>query len=434
MRVNSSNHFFWSRHILGEYMQPLLEFQNYPNDNQTIYLRYGSFAFNKNYLQMYIVDHPTEGYAAISYNKNYKGDPTFTTNPVWEHDQSWNSYQIYTLKSSNFTNVLYTFSLARTSTGILIRLVVPITILTVIGGLIFWSNPKERVNLTVTLLLSVAAMYVVIISNIPLVGYLTAVDEYCFMMFVVLAVAIVVHQAYYILLIRAEEDETEEVEREKRISEINQLRTNLTEEEAQKAAEQVASGESLLQDPIYRVGSMGEANSPTKKEKSSSDSTQNVNNKDAMAKFNILSTRDRILFDFRTIVCKCFEIIGRVVIVPIAVLSFSFIFGNEKDMDSQSTVITTVIIAIFLAIVLVSEGFMLSSDVRTAIKNQKQLDDLLVKTTKAEKRKLTWRQYFRLFFSVDTSSYSIKSPKPDGRGKKQIAPVESEEFFEGATS
>lgn len=40
-------------------------------------------------------------------------------------------------------------------------------------GLTFWANVDSRIDTTMTILLSVSALYVVILSNIPLLGYLT---------------------------------------------------------------------------------------------------------------------------------------------------------------------------------------------------------------------------------------------------------------------
>jgi hypothetical protein len=39
--------------------------------------------------------------------------------------------------------------------------------------LTFWANLDDRINMTMTILLSVSALYVVILGNIPLLGYLT---------------------------------------------------------------------------------------------------------------------------------------------------------------------------------------------------------------------------------------------------------------------
>ncbi len=379
-------------------MQPLFQFEDYPNDKQTIYLRYGSYAFSQSLLNLTFENDKTG--SAVSYNKNFNNDATFTTNPVWQHDQSWHDQFTYVSPSSQSRNAVFAIDLERTSTGILVRLVIPVTILTVIGGLIFWSHPKERVSLTVTLLLSVAAMYVVIIGNIPLVGYLTAVDKYCFMMFVILAVAIVFHQIYYIMLIRSDEDKTDELERSKRISEINQLRTHISEAEAAEANEVLshphghidtthpqASGSSIHcpTPQVHLPGSPSNNSKPPflcstshsvsqatlRKEKSM------ALQKQAIMEFKLLSARDRILYDIRTFCCKALEIFGRLVVVPFAVISFTYIFSDQSDTTSTSNVDTGTVMAVFLLVVIATEIYMITKDVITANQNRESLSKLL---------------------------------------------------------
>ena len=46
-------------------------------------------------------------------------------------------------------------------------------IVVIVVGLTFWANVDSRIDTTMTILLSVSALYVVILSNIPLLGYLT---------------------------------------------------------------------------------------------------------------------------------------------------------------------------------------------------------------------------------------------------------------------
>jgi len=77
-----------------------------------------------------------------------------------------------------------------------VRLVLPITLLIFLAGLTFWAEYGGRVDSTITLLLSVSALYIVILANIPLLGYLTAIDTYIFWMFLMLIFTCVLHQMY----------------------------------------------------------------------------------------------------------------------------------------------------------------------------------------------------------------------------------------------
>lgn len=171
--MNASNSIFWSRHVYLTIKQPTLNFKEYPNDEQTIHLRYGSYAFNQTYLQLLLLA------KAVTFNQNYDGSDTFKENPLWIYDNDGTTYDVY-ISSSGFTNAIYNIGMLRDGSGIVVRLILPATLLILLGGLTFWSNYEGRVDSTITLLLAVSALYIVIIANIPLVGYLTLVDEYIF--------------------------------------------------------------------------------------------------------------------------------------------------------------------------------------------------------------------------------------------------------------
>ena len=154
-------------------MQPKFQFDKYPMDQQIIHLRYGSYAYNQNLLKMVYIDKP------ISFNQNFDKTDTFTENPIWTYDNSSTNSETY-VSSSGFLNAIHHLYVDRRGNGIVIRLILPIAMLIMLAGLTFWSDYESRVDSTVTLLLSVSALYIVILANIPLLGYLTAIDKYVF--------------------------------------------------------------------------------------------------------------------------------------------------------------------------------------------------------------------------------------------------------------
>ena len=174
IRINSTNDIFWSRHTVGTFMQPKFKFDDYPSDNQTIHIRFGSYAYSQSFLKN-AFNEP----GALTLNQNYDGTKTFESNPIWTFDNSTTTYNLY-LSSSGFLNAIYNISVKRQGNGIVIRLILPIALLIILGGLTFWAQYEGRVDSTITLLLSVSALYIVILSNIPLLGYLTAIDKYVF--------------------------------------------------------------------------------------------------------------------------------------------------------------------------------------------------------------------------------------------------------------
>ncbi len=68
----------------------------------------------------------------------------------------------------------------RKGSGIVIRLVLPLFLLLLLSAVTFWMTTEKRVDVTITIMLSVSALYIVILGNIPLVGYLTKLDKFVF--------------------------------------------------------------------------------------------------------------------------------------------------------------------------------------------------------------------------------------------------------------
>lgn len=118
----------------------------------------------------------------------------------------------------------------RAGRGILVRFALPILILLLLSAATFWADFNSRIDTTMTVLLSVSALYVVIIegtssescmlywelefilflfmilhvlitllAGIPQVGYLTTFDEWIFTMYTALAIFVILHQVVIVL-------------------------------------------------------------------------------------------------------------------------------------------------------------------------------------------------------------------------------------------
>ena len=68
--------------------------------------------------------------------------------------------------------------LQRASFGVVYRLALPVLLLLLLVGLTFWGSPESRIDTTITILLAVSALYIVIFSSVPMLGYLTTFDSY----------------------------------------------------------------------------------------------------------------------------------------------------------------------------------------------------------------------------------------------------------------
>lgn len=187
LKLNSSNVFEWGTSVDATLMQPKFDFTRYPTDTQTVNIRYIVFNFATPFVQMGFW-----GAQSLKWNINYDGTATFKDNPIWSFESvSWSNFE-----GNGFTYALYQIVMKRQGQGIVLRLVLPITLLLLLAGMTFWVRYENRVDTTITLLLSISALYIVILTNIPLVGYLTDVDNYVFWMFLLLICVIILHQIY----------------------------------------------------------------------------------------------------------------------------------------------------------------------------------------------------------------------------------------------
>lgn len=92
----------------------------------------------------------------------------------------------------------------RKSSGVIQRFVMPVLILMMLSGVVFWARREERASKTMSILLAVTTLYIVLFRSIPLVGYLTSLDSYIMAMFLLLTVALFVHQAIDTLSLKIE--------------------------------------------------------------------------------------------------------------------------------------------------------------------------------------------------------------------------------------
>ena len=390
LRVNSSNIFFWSRHIKADFMQPDLTFHNFPQDNQTLHIRYGSYAFNSDYLQLNVLE------PAISYNKNYDERLTFTKNPVWRHDALWTNHTTYLSSSSKFQNVVYSIGIARDSLGIMSRFVFPIAILSLIGGFIFWSHPEDRVSLTVTLLLSVAAMYVVVINNIPLVGYLTAIDKYVMLIFIILGLAVLLHQIYYTLSNHAQHTEF-----------MDDLEHNIAAKGSESCNVQAPMK------PVQHTVSL-----------TPSATTQRRLRKAARPLRRALVS---ILFDGRVVISRLLQTLGRLFIVPASGIAILIVF-SKRDVSFVTSLTTLIVITI---VVLLLEISTITKDLQKAKRHWP-----IIRELKSDARMV---RFWAWVFGEPSPMRTISSSTVDSTGAEngdiagegQVVPVEPTEEEKG---
>eukprot|EP00981_Chlorochromonas_danica_P009428 scaffold2678_cov236-Ochromonas_danica.AAC.3 len=189
LTLSSKNMFLYKAACTITMIQTSLKFNNYPNDYQSLHLRVYAYPYDNTTAVMTI-------YNGVSFSTDEEGKPTFPQNQLWSYKGSYASVYNSGGSSSSTSIATFVINVQRKSAGIVLRLVVPVLFLVVLSTLTFWTVPDQRVSITITILLSVSALYIVIINNIPMVGYLTTVDRFIFAMFLVLVLVVVVHQIY----------------------------------------------------------------------------------------------------------------------------------------------------------------------------------------------------------------------------------------------
>jgi hypothetical protein len=139
-----------------------------------ITIRYGSKGYTQTYLNLTLVE-PDSITQHISYDGSSRH---FNLNSQWNYLGSSARAFIY-LSPSRHTDAVFVLPVERYGSGVVVRLAIPITMLLVLAGCTFWvGHPESRISATSGLIIAVTALYIVLISNVPFVGYATRVDTF----------------------------------------------------------------------------------------------------------------------------------------------------------------------------------------------------------------------------------------------------------------
>lgn len=174
LSFNNKNMFVMKAAVVLKIVQSGFTFKKYPGDSQDLILRYYIYPFDNRTAIMTIYGN------GISFSTDQRNEDTFALNPLWTYKNATATIYNSQGASSATSYALFTINIERKGSGIVLRLVVPVLLLLILSTLTFWAAYEERVNITITILLSVSALYIVILGNIPLVGYLTSLDKYIF--------------------------------------------------------------------------------------------------------------------------------------------------------------------------------------------------------------------------------------------------------------
>ena len=139
-----------------------VDYSQYPMDNQKLLLTVYSMGFVNVFLKI-------RGLTDTLFMDSDLGS-------IWNYVQS--SVAFSQTEDEDFSTCNITIEIARQSLGVVYRLAFPIMLLLLLVGLTFWGEHASRVDTTITILLSVSALYIVVFSSVPMIGTLTEFDKY----------------------------------------------------------------------------------------------------------------------------------------------------------------------------------------------------------------------------------------------------------------
>jgi hypothetical protein len=184
----------WSRHLQMKLIQSQFDYRKYPMDEQFIMLRFFSYGLNSSLLVQEFYD-PV---APVSLFANYKGTPTFTENAIWTYQRCPGEIVLEVNGYGRVRSAVHDFCyISRQSTGVTMRLGVPILLMVILAVFTFWASMETRSDSTVTILLAVSALYIVVFQSVPMLGYLTVFDSFVLVMFFMLFIVCLIHQSVF---------------------------------------------------------------------------------------------------------------------------------------------------------------------------------------------------------------------------------------------
>lgn len=189
LKLFEYGHLEWEQHIVMTLVESSFNYEGYPHETQDIYVRFYSFAVPAQELLFIPQEKPILLFA------NNVGTPAIRQNPLWTFDSAAVAFDSITFTGFYPRSVgTVQITVKRQNEGMIWRLAVPILLLVVLAGVAFWADPIDRMNITITVLLSVSALYIVVFQNIPMIGYLTKFDFFVLFMFVALFICCNLHQ------------------------------------------------------------------------------------------------------------------------------------------------------------------------------------------------------------------------------------------------
>lgn len=189
IKIFPNGSMFWSRHILTTLSEGQMNLHSYPLDTQNISLTFQSYAYASKLLNLVFI--PGKA-VVINTNDQLNNVAYVNLNNLW-HYHSFSAYTqliptpVVFDPTRSFDTAYVNLCFTRQSFGITYRLGLPVTICMIIVGFSFWSGLETRVDVTLQMVLVLAALYLIVGQIIPFVGYFTIIDNFITTAFLMLS-------------------------------------------------------------------------------------------------------------------------------------------------------------------------------------------------------------------------------------------------------
>ena len=194
VKILPEGRMFWARHMIVTFSDPTMPFNQYPVDHQNFSITLESFSYDHRFIELRFLGDDT----IKLLTDGDTGNEIIRTNQLWEYEGFQAKVDTTDAPSPvnperKYSTLFLKLNFQRQSTGIVYRLALPILIFILIVGVAFWSDASNRIEVTLQMILVVSALYIIIGQSIPLVGYLTRIDSFIIMVFIVMGATLAIH-------------------------------------------------------------------------------------------------------------------------------------------------------------------------------------------------------------------------------------------------
>jgi hypothetical protein len=186
---------WWSRHIFADMKQGQMSLKDYPMDSQQFIINFESYGYDTRFIEL----KPFTAMNSVTFNLDPHSKREFiAVNPLWEfkssqHGVTNHGSPIFFDQKRSYSSFSIFLNFKRDSFGIVFRLALPVLMFLFLVGFAFWAELDKRVDVTITMLLAVSALYLIIGSIIPFVGYFSILDKFVTTAFCILSLTAGVH-------------------------------------------------------------------------------------------------------------------------------------------------------------------------------------------------------------------------------------------------